>query len=139
MTAAYLDSHFLPLYPFGFGLSYSTFSYKNLVLSNSTITNSDTLEVVVEVANTGEFDADEIIQLYIRDLVGSVTRPIKELKKFKRIHLVKGQCKRITFNLTTEDLAFYDRKMCLTTEPGKFHIWVGGSSDATLQGEFELV
>lgn len=139
MTAAYLDSCFLPLFPFGFGMSYTVFTYKAIRINKNNFSTGETIGIEVEVTNSGEYNADEVVQLYIRDLVGSVTRPIKELKKFKRIHLIKGQTKVIKFLLTPEDLSFYDKKMRLTTEPGKFHVWIGGDSTTNLRSEFELM
>jgi beta-glucosidase len=90
------------------------------------------------LTNTGDTDGEEIAQLYIRDLVGSVTRPVKELKDFKRIKLAAGESKWITFDLSTDKLAFYDRNMQLKTEAGQFHIWVGGCSQSGLQDGFEI-
>ena len=88
--------------------------------------------------NTGERAAEEVVQLYIRDLVGSVTRPVRELKGFKRVHLRSGQRERVSFTLHTDDLSFFDRNMQFVTEPGKFHAWIGGNSDATLWTDFEI-
>jgi beta-glucosidase len=87
----------------------------------------------------GAVEADEIVQLYVRDLVGSVTRPVKELKGFKRVRLVPGETLRVDFDLHTDDLAFYGRDMQLATEPGVFHVWIGGSSETELRSEFHIV
>ncbi len=92
-----------------------------------------------ELTNKGEREAEEVAQLYIRDLVGNVTRPVKELKGFQKLRLKPGESRRVAFEIHTDDLAFYDRKMQLITEPGEFHVWIGGSSDADLRSEFEIV
>jgi beta-glucosidase len=139
MAATHLDTHFSPLYPFGFGLSYTKFTYQNIELSSKTLHLGETLVVRVLLTNTGDTDGEEIAQLYIRDLVGSVTRPVKELKDFKRIKLAAGQSEWVTFELSTEKLAFYDRNMQLKTEPGQFHLWLGGCSQTGLQDEFEII
>ncbi|MFT5677090.1 MAG: beta-glucosidase, partial [Paraglaciecola sp.] len=138
MSATHLDTHFTPLFCFGYGLSYTTFSYQNINLSKHTIGLDDSLEVGVELSNTGHVDAEEVVQLYIRDLVGNVTRPVKELKGFKRVHLSAGKSVRVSFTIDSADLAFYDRKMRLRTEPGQFHVWIGGSSETELRAEFEI-
>ena len=91
------------------------------------------------LTNTGDADGEEIVQLYIRDLVGSVTRPIKELKDFKRVKLAAGKSEWVTFDLSTDKLAFYDRNMQLKTEPGQFHLWLGGCSQTGLRHEFEII
>jgi len=135
----YIDSSNQPLFPFGYGLSYTTFTYSNLGLSKNTITDGDSLEVSVEVSNTGNYDGHEVVQLYVRDLVGSVTRPVKELKGFKKIALTKGETKKVTFELKSDDLAFYRKDMTFGTEPGKFRVFVGGNSDADSPKEFSLV
>ncbi len=134
----YIDSSNQPLFPFGFGLSYTSFAYKNMRLGKSTITGNDSLEVSVDVTNTGKYPGDEVVQLYIRDLVGSVTRPVKELKGFKKISLDKGETKKVSFWIRTNDLAFYRKDMSFGTEPGKFIVFVGGSSDAENSKEFSL-
>lgn len=138
MAATHLDTHFSPLFPFGFGLAYTQFSYRNLELSHTTLHIGETLTVRVLLTNTGDTDGEEIAQLYIRDLVGSVTRPVKELKDFKRIKLAAGTSKWVTFELSTDKLAFYDRNMQLKTETGQFHLWLGGCSQSGMQGEFEI-
>lgn len=135
----YLDVRNEPLFPFGYGLSYTTFTYSNLKLSSARIGFDDKLKVTVDVANTGNFDGAEVAQLYIRDLVGSVTRPVRELKGFEKVMLKKGEEKTVTFELSIEDLKFYNNDMKNTAEPGEFTILVGGDSNATLQQNFELV
>lgn len=139
MAATHLDTHFSPLFPFGFGLSYTQFSYQNLELSHNRLNQGETLAVRVLLTNTGNTDGEEIVQLYIRDLVGSVTRPVKELKDFKRVKLAAGNSEWVTFELSTDKLAFYDRNMQLKTEAGQFHLWLGGCSQTGLQHEFEIL
>ena len=117
-----------PLYPFGFGLSYTTFQYKNLELQKNTIKAGETCLVHADVTNTGKFAEDEIVQLYIRDQYSSVTRPVKELKDFKRIHLQPGETKKVEFILSPEKFMFYNINMDYVIEPGDFDIMVGGSS-----------
>jgi beta-glucosidase len=99
----------------------------------------DNIDITATLHNTGDCTAEEIVQLYVRDLVGDVTRPVKELKGFRRIRLKPGESKRVSFNLHTDELAFYNRKMSLVTEPGLFHAWIGGSSETELGTEFEIV
>jgi beta-glucosidase len=139
MAATHLDTHFSPLFAFGFGLSYTQFSYQNLELSCNTLRLGETLTIGVWLTNTGSIDGEEIVQLYIRDLVGSVTRPVKELKDFKRVKLAAGESEWVTFNLNTQKLAFYDRDMQFKTEAGQFSLWLGGCSQTGLQGEFEIM
>lgn len=139
MSAFHLDAGFSPLFPFGFGLSYSSFDYRDIALSSEHIALGETVEIRATLHNTGECPAVEVVQLYVRDLVGNVTRPVKELKGFKRVRLDPGQSEIVTFTLHTDELAFYNRKMKLVTEPGMFHVWIGGDSDAGLWGEFEIV
>lgn len=138
-TSKYIDGPNEPLYPFGYGLSYTTFDYSNLKLSTKKLSKGETLTVSVNIKNTGEYDGEEVVQLYIRDLVGSVTRPVKELKGFEKVSLKAGEEKTITFKLNTEDLAFYNREWEWTTKPGKFHVFVGGNSKDTLKAEFSLI
>ena len=139
MAATHLDTHFSPLFPFGFGLSYTQFSYQNLELSHKTLKLGETLVVRVLLTNIGDTDGEEIAQLYIRDLVGSVTRPVKELKDFKRVKLAAGNSEWVTFELSTGKLAFYDRNMQLKTETGQFHLWLGACSQTGLKDEFEII
>ena len=135
-TSFHLDAGFEPLYPFGFGLSYGHFIYHNIWLSAGVIELGESIEIYAQLTNSGRYDSIEIAQLYIRDLVGNVTRPIKELKGFQRVHLSVGETKTITFHIDTNDLAFYNRKMELVTEPGQFEVWVGGNSNASLRTSF---
>lgn len=99
----------------------------------------DTVTISVELTNTGKVAADEVVQLYVRDLVASVTRPVRELKGFRRLRLEPGQTVSVNFDLHTDDVAFYGRNMQLTTEPGVFHVWIGGSSEAQMRTEFRIV
>lgn len=134
----YLDVSNDPLYPFGFGLSYTTFDYKNLKLSDSNLNTDGKLIVSVEVTNSGNYDGAEVVQLYIRDLVGSVTRPVKELKGFQKIFLKKGETRNVEFTLTEKDLRFYNNDLKFVSEPGDFKVFVGTSSANTLEAGFVL-
>ncbi len=138
-TSFYLDIENSPLYPFGFGLSYSEFKYSNLRLTSDKIKLGESINISFDLTNAGQYEADEVAQLYIRDLVGSVTRPVKELKGFKKIRLSPGETVSLSIKLTSDDLAFYDRDNELVTEPGSFHLWVGGSSETGLKSEFEII
>jgi beta-glucosidase len=124
----YAMSASTPLFPFGYGLSYTTYSYNNLKLSQGKITRQETVSVSVEVTNSGKVDGEEIVQLYIRDEYSSATRPVKELKDFVKIFLKAGETGEITFNLPAEKLAFYDKNMKWGVETGNFKIMVGSSS-----------
>jgi len=118
-----------PVYPFGYGLSYTTFAYKNLKLADATIAPDGQTTASVEVTNTGGMAADEIVELYVHDQVASVTRPVKELKGFQRIHLNPGETRTVTFPVEGSALAFYGLEMERKTEPGTYKIMVGPSSD----------
>lgn len=125
----YLDVDNDPLYPFGYGISYTTFAYGQPSLSSTVMNSTDgSLTVTVPVTNTGAYDADEIVQLYVRDLVGSVSRPVKELKGFSRISLKKGETRNVTFTLTPDDLKFYNQQLDYKCEPGDFEVMVGPNS-----------
>ncbi|MFT5484369.1 MAG: beta-glucosidase, partial [Halieaceae bacterium] len=139
MSAFHLDAGFTPLFPFGYGLSYSHFEYEDIATSSDQIALDECIEISATVRNVGAVEAIEVVQLYVRDLVGSVTRPIRELKGFRRVRLQPGQSERVCFSLDKNDLAFYNRQMELATEAGQFHAWIGGNSDAQLWTEFELV
>jgi len=123
---AFADSS--PLYPFGFGLSYTTFEYRNLKVARASIAHDQDTEVTVEVSNTGDVSGDEVVQMYIRDMVSSVTRPVRELKGFKRITLEPGETKTVTLSITPEKLQFYDIDMERVVEAGEFEIMVGTNS-----------
>ncbi len=139
MSAFHLDAGFTPLFPFGFGLSYSQFEYRDMHQSSHQLPLGGSIEFSVTVQNTGERVAEEVVQLYIRDLVGSVTRPVKELKGFRRLRLEPGESRRLVFTLHSDDLAFHNRKMQRVTEVGQFHLWIGESSETGLWAEFEVV
>ena len=127
-SCRYQDIDFEPAYPFGYGLSYTTYQYTNLRLSKSEISTDETLTASIDITNTGQMDGDEIVQLYIGDDFSSVTRPLKELKGFKRISLKKGEQKTVTFDITPHMLSFYDTDMNFKVEKGTFKIMVGSSS-----------
>ena len=135
----YLDVVNEPLYPFGYGLSYTTFEYDGLALSTNELHSGETLEVSVSVANTGKSDGEEVVQLYIRDNVGSVTRPVKELKAFRKVLIRSGEKKEIIIAISEEDLKFYDVNMNYAAEPGDFTIMVGTNSRDVMEAEFTLV
>jgi beta-glucosidase len=133
----HLDYGFTPLLPFGFGLSYTTFKYADLRLSSMSMSASGSINVSASVTNSGEMDADEIVQFYIRDRVGSITRPVKELKGFKRIAIAQGKSARVEFKLTAKELEFFNGKENVI-EPGEFDVWIGPNSDEGLHGEFTI-
>ena len=138
MTSFHLDAGYTPLFPFGHGLSYGRVEYANIRVSQSQVRLGDSVTVSAEVRNAGDRAAEEVVQLYVRDLVGDLTRPVRELKDFRRVHLDPGEVVTIEFTLTTADLAFYGRDRTLIVEPGEFHVWVGGSSDADLRSVFRI-
>lgn len=138
MAASHLDTHYTPQYPFGYGLSYSQFEYTDLKLSANCIAYGDVLKVSARLRNTSSVDGEEIVQLYIRDHVGSITRPAKELKGFQRISLKASESKTITFELRSDDLAFYGRDRTFRAETGQFTVWVGASSASGLSANFKL-
>jgi beta-glucosidase len=130
----YIFDDVSPLYPFGFGLSYTTFAFKNLRLAKKKIRAGESTRVFVDVKNTGKRAGTEVVQMYIRDLVSSVTRPVKELKGFQKILLLPNETKTVALDITPDSLAFYDVKMKYTVEPGEFEIMAGNSSrDEDLQ------
>lgn len=134
----YMDVPNTPLYPFGFGLSYTTFDYLNLKLSAKEIGVDDQVKVSVTVKNTGDYDGKEVVQLYIHDLYASLARPVRELKAFELVDLKKGESKTITFSLDKNSLGFYDQNGEYIIEPGAFEIFVGGDSNAELKTGFEV-
>ncbi len=134
----YLDAGNSPLFPFGYGLSYTTFDYSGLQLSARQLKASDVLTVSFTLKNTGKYDGTEVVQLYVQDKVGSVTRPVKELKAFQRVSLPAGQSAQVTFNLPISELAFWGYDMTYQVEPGAFKLWVGTNSDEGLSADFEV-
>jgi len=136
--STYLDEPNAPLYPFGFGLSYTSFAYSDLAVETPEVGLGDVLKVSAVVENTGKRAGEEIAQLYVRDLVGSVTRPVKELKGFKRIALGPGQSERVQFDVPVSELGFHGLDNAYVVEPGAFHVWIGPSSAEGLQGSFEV-
>ncbi|SDH76262.1 beta-glucosidase BglX [Winogradskyella thalassocola] len=137
--SSYRDAPRSALYPFGHGLSYTTFSYDNFKLSTTEINASEHIEVSVNVTNAGKRNGEEVVQLYIRDLVGSLVRPIKELKGFKKLMIKAGETKTVTFKINAETLQFYTANKKWEVEPGAFEVWVGGSSLAELKQSFSVV
>jgi beta-glucosidase len=138
-TSKYFDAPWTPLFPFGYGLSYTTFKISNLQLSAQRIRASDTLTVSVDVENSGRRAGDEVVQLYIRDVVASMTRPVKELKGFQRVTLQPGEKRRVEFKLTRDQLAFWNREMRFVVEPGEFRVMVGSNSQDGIEAKFEVV
>lgn len=138
-TSQYLDIPNTPLYPFGYGLSYTTFSYSDLKINRLKIGVSDSVTVSVQVKNAGERFGEEVVQLYVQDVLASVTRPVKELKAFRRVALRPGEDKTIYFTVNTKQLALYDLQMKQVVEPGFFKVYVGGNSVDVLEKEFEVV
>lgn len=138
-TSKYLDIPNTPLYPFGYGLSYTSFTYSNLKVNKPKYNMDDKIEITVTVTNSGKVAGEEVVQLYIRDLVGSVTRPVKELKGFEKIGLTSGESKQVNFTLTKDDLAFYTKNMEFKAEPGAFKVFVGTNSEECLEADFELL
>jgi beta-glucosidase len=137
--SVYIDETNDPLYPFGYGLSYTSFAYSNLQVLTPEIDEEDDLIVSVEVTNTGERAGDEIVQMYVRDLVGSVTRPVKELRGFSRVSLEPGETVELTFEVSAESFGFHGLDNEFIVEPGEFHVWIGPNSAEGLQGSFRVV
>ncbi|WP_317047337.1 glycoside hydrolase family 3 C-terminal domain-containing protein [Lutibacter citreus] len=135
----YLDVPNKPLYPFGYGLSYTNFEYSNLVVNKKEVNFNEELEISVTLKNIGKYDGAEVVQLYVRDLFGSVTRPVKELKGFEKVMLKSGEEKIITFKLTSDDLRFHNIDMNFVAEPGDFKVFVGGNSNDVIETEFKLL
>lgn len=138
-VSRYIDIPNEPLYPFGFGLSYTTFDYSEIKLDKRKISINDSLQITIDIKNTGKYDGEEVVQLYIRDLVGSVTRPVKELKGFKKIMIPSGKSQRVLFTIKPSDLAFYTKDMSFKAEPGDFKVFVGTSSAECKEETFTLV
>jgi len=138
-TSKYIDVPWTPLYPFGHGLSYTTFAYSVPRLSATRIGTTGSIMVQTDVTNTGTVAGDEVVKLYVRDEVASVTRPVRELRGFERITLEPGQSRTVSFTLEPDDLAFFDQRMQRVVEPGFFTVWVGASSaDDERPARFEV-
>lgn len=138
-TSKYMNLPSTPLFPFGYGLSYTKFKHSNLRISSKKISSSENLLISVDVKNIGDRGGDEIVQLYIHDIVASVTRPVKELKGFRRISVAPNEKKRIEFILKPKNLGFYDQNMKYIVEPGEFEVMIGSNSMDLLKTKFELV
>ncbi len=138
--SAYIDLPNSPKFPFGYGLSYTTFNYDNLKLSKQKIKASETIEVTMTLTNTGKFAGEEVVQLYLQDKFGSVVRPVKELKDFQKVKLEAGETKTLTFIIDNEKLSFYNQALEFKSEPGEFNLMIGSSSaDIHLTSTFELI
>ena len=137
-TCCYQDIDFEPAYPFGYGLSYTTFEISEPVLSKETYTMGDVVEVTVKVKNTGSYAGKETVQLYIRDLVASITRPVKELQGYEQVLLQPGEEKSVSFKLSMNDLGFYDSQLNFVVEPGNFLVMCGANSKDTKFAKFTL-
>ncbi|GCC50032.1 beta-glucosidase BglX [Chryseotalea sanaruensis] len=134
----YLDVSNEPLYAFGYGLSYTTFSYEEVKLSSTSIAQDESITVTCTVSNTGSRDGEEIVQLYVQDVVGSVTRPVRELKGFEKIMLKVGESKEVSFTIGKQELSFYNQQLKFAAEPGEFKVYVGGDSNTKNGASFEL-
>ncbi len=137
-TSHYLDEGYLPQYPFGYGLTYTTFSYQDIKVDRSRISTTDSLSVQCVLTNEGRYPATEVVQLYVQDVVGSITRPVRELKAFQRIHLSAGESRSITFKLKAESLAFFTANGQWEVEPGKFNLWLAPDALSGLKTTFEV-
>jgi beta-glucosidase len=137
-TNHYIDYGFEPWFPFGFGLSYTEFEYSELQILNKNIQIDDSISVRLKVRNSGDYDANEVVQVYVQDLVGSRTRPVKELKRFTKVFIKKGDTKLINFNIHTSELGFYNQQMMYVTEPGEFLLYAGGNSKTDLKTQFTI-
>ena len=135
----YIDARNEPLYPFGYGLSYTTFKYGDVKLDKTSMSQKDMVTVSVDITNTGDYDGKEVAQLYIRDVIGSITRPVKELKGFQKIFLKKGETKTVSFTLSVEDLKFYNANIDFVAEPGEFQVAIGTDSNVEFKNTITLI
>lgn len=138
-TSKYLDVPNDPLYPFGYGLSYTSFTYSGVSLDKKSIKPGQTIEASVTLSNTGKYDGDEVVQLYIQDVVGSVTRPVKELKGFQKVSLKAGESRAVTFTINNEDLMFYNSNLKYGSETGDFRVYIGSNSRDVKMATFKLL
>jgi len=134
-----LDVPNSPLFPFGFGLSYTSFSYSDFSIDKKEMKATEKITASVTVTNNGNYDGEEVVQLYIRDMVGSITRPLKELKGFQKIFLKKGESKKIVFTIGINDLKFYNSDLKWVAEPGDFELMIGTNSDQVTKSSFKLL
>ncbi len=137
-TTKYLDVENTPLYPFGYGLSYTNFQYSDITLSSNTMKSTGKITASVELTNTGKRSGKETVQLYIRDMVGSISRPVKELKGFQQITLQPGESKKVSFIISADDLKFYNNDLKRVVEPGNFKVFIGTNSDEVKEADFKL-
>ncbi|HRF19078.1 MAG TPA: glycoside hydrolase family 3 C-terminal domain-containing protein, partial [Chitinophagaceae bacterium] len=134
--SAYVDESIYPKYPFGYGLSYTQFQYSDIRLTKNQYRANDKIEVIITLTNTGNYDGEEVVQLYIRDVAASVVRPVKELKGFQKVSLKKGEAKEVRFMLTADDLRFYNDRLQFIYGPGEFKLYIGGSSNDVKETTF---
>ena len=134
--SGYLDEPNAPLFPFGAGLSYTTFAYRELTVETPLLSQDGTLVVSAQVQNSGERVGTEVVQLYVRDLVGSVTRPVKELKGFQRITLQPGETQTVRFAVPVQELGFWGASLHYGVEPGAFKVWIGPNAVTGVEGRF---
>ena len=137
--SAYIDESIYPKYPFGYGLSYTQFQYSDIQLAKKQYKANEKIEAIITVTNTGVYDGEEVVQLYLRDVTASVVRPVKELKGFQKIFLKKGEAKEIRFTLTANDLRFYNDRLQYIYEPGEFKLYIGGNSSDVKETGFEIL
>jgi len=137
-TTSYMDVSNDMAFPFGYGLSYTTYKYENMQLSSPSLTSNGKIQAVVTVTNTGKYDGDEIVQMYIHDVVGSIVRPVKELKGFRRIHLKAGESKKVSFDIDKSLLKFYNSELKYVAEPGTFQVMIGPNSEDLQMKDFVL-
>ena len=136
--SAYIDLSLYPKFPFGYGLSYTRFEYSDIKLNARVITPKDKLVATIVLKNSGNYDGAETVQLYLEDLVGRVVRPVRELKSFQKVFLKKGESREIKFDLTVEDLKFFDDNLRRIYEPGDFKLFIGGNSRDVKETAFTL-
>ena len=136
--SAYIDLSIYPKFPFGFGLSYANFSYSSIRLSHPTMKPTQPITATVTVTNNGNYDGEETVQLYLQDMVGSVVRPVKELKGFKKIFLKKGESEQVSFTIDINKLKFYNSQLKYVYEPGDFKVFIGGNSQDVHQASFKV-
>jgi len=136
--SAYIDLSIYPKFPFGYGLSYTNFSYNDISLSSAVMKGNQSIKATVTVTNTGNYDGEETVQLYLQDLVGSVVRPVKELKGFQKIFLKRGEGKAVSFTIDVNKLKFYNSQLKYIYEAGDFKVYIGGNSRQVREASFKL-